>query len=181
MSKDPKENEIITKIPVEIEETNYLYFMHYLGNSEQDLLFSESEANRMGLGGLRKRASKIEEKLRKYNGKLISYVDKVKQRLHRLKFYECYAENPLRFTQNFIVQQNGLLKMFKEDTDIVQDQAASVEMIEEEQKQKQKVEIKDDIKEPQTQTLESKIQKYLEEKPKMGQVEQNVNKPTISA
>ncbi len=124
MTKECHANEKLFKIPVEIEEPNYLYFMHYLGNNLEQELFVSPESDPRTIA--RKRASKAEEKLRKYNAKLAGYIEKVKHRLHRVNFYECYAENPLKFIHNFILQQNGLLKMFKEDDSTAELQEAAL-------------------------------------------------------
>ena len=119
LSKEIHTNEKCFKIPVEIEEPNFLYFMHYLGNSEQDFMYYESEARQMSSVIARKKASKAEEKLKKYNGRISNYIEKVRLRLHRLNFYECYIEDPLKFAQNFLLQQNGLLRMFKDEADTI--------------------------------------------------------------
>ncbi len=107
-------SEKLFKVPVELEEPNYLYFMHYLGNSDQEFVHREPEAKEGG-SIARKKASKSEEKIRKYNARLANYIDKVRHSLHRLKFFECYSEAPLRFIQNFMRQQSGLVRLMGDD------------------------------------------------------------------
>lgn len=94
---------------MEVEETNFLYLMNYLGSSEHDFARLQSEKK----GGTKKKLSKLEERQKKYNERIANYMGKIKHRLHLFNFYKCYEEDPLKFIQNFLAQQNALLRVFK--------------------------------------------------------------------
>lgn len=62
-----------------------------------------------------KRNLKAEGKLRKYNERLLDCIGSLKHRIYRLNFYQCYAEDPLKFVRSFMFQHSGVLRMLKED------------------------------------------------------------------
>jgi len=94
-----------------MEEASFLYLMNYLGNSEHDFAKFHTEKKQIGIA--KRRLSKLEEKQKKYNERIGNYMSKIRKKLHLLNFYKCYEENPLKFIQNFLGQQNALLKAFK--------------------------------------------------------------------
>lgn len=94
--------------------------MHYLANSEQEVISRETEVKKAPKEGEihKKKIVKLEDKIKKYNGKITNYINKLRHRQHIMNFYETYAENPLKFIQNFMLQQNGLIKLLKDEEQI---------------------------------------------------------------
>jgi hypothetical protein len=111
LTKECYTGERVFEVPIEMEEANFLYLMNYLGNSEHD--FAKFQADKKQSSIAKRRLSKLEEKKKKYNERIVNYMTKIRKKLHLLNFYKCYEENPLKFIQNFLGQQNALLKVFK--------------------------------------------------------------------
>ena len=87
--------------------------MNYIGTTDHHFIKLQAE-NKPG-SIAKKKLTKLEEKLSKYNNKIINYMDKIKHKLHLVNFYQCYKNDPLKFMQNYLLQQNGLLKIIKNE------------------------------------------------------------------
>ena len=107
LNENYKENQKLEDIIITIEDPHFKELLNWLSNSDKEsLLFpkqnkikTESNVNRY-LTEIKECEKKMEE--------LIQDMTKHK---YKHDFYESYAKDPIKFLNNFIIQQNTLLKI----------------------------------------------------------------------
>lgn len=108
MTEEVKANERIFQIPIEVEDGEFLNMLNFVVNNSFEPLFEDPNKPKIHQG-----AVSYKRKIDKYNAKIIKYIEKTKKCLHNKNFFETYADKPLLFIQNFMLQQNTLLNVIK--------------------------------------------------------------------
>ena len=114
LSYDYKKNEILKDIVIDIEDPYFNNILSFLSNyDEESLLFPKNLfPNSVSHNEVEKYLSQINDIDKKMNT-MINILNKHK---YRYEFYEAYSKDPIKFINNFIIQQNELIKILDENS-----------------------------------------------------------------
>jgi chromatin remodeling complex protein RSC6 len=112
-------------IIVSIDDPHFLDISNFLSNSENEsilfpknLFFHKNESQKSD-----KYQQTFTEnfyaKLQDYDRNVADLMDKLKKHKYKYDFYESYMKDPTKFINNFLIQQNSLLKIMKEESSII--------------------------------------------------------------
>lgn len=115
LSEDCDSNQILHDIIVTAEDPHFADILSFLSNSESDsLLFPKSfiPVNKDTLNA--SQSSFVEEfnkKSLKCDKMITLMLEILKKHKYQYDYYDAYAKDPIKFINNFIIQQNALIKM----------------------------------------------------------------------
>ena len=114
LSYDYKKNEILKDIVIDIEDPYFNNILSFLSNyDEESLLFPKHLfPNSVSHNEVEKYLSQINDIDKKMNT-MINILNKHK---YRYEFYEAYSKDPIKFINNFVIQQNELIKILDENS-----------------------------------------------------------------
>ena len=114
LSYDYKKNEILKDIVIDIEDPYFNNILSFLSNyDEEKLLFPKHLfPNPMNHNEVDNYLYQINDIDKKMNS-MINILNKHK---YRYEFYEAYSKDPIKFINNFVIQQNELIKILDENS-----------------------------------------------------------------
>ena len=113
LSYNYQDNEILKDIIIPIEDPYYNSILFFLSNSDDNLLFPKH------LIPLSNNQTKIDEYLNQIidsDKKMNTMINILNKHKYRYDFYEAYSKDPIKFINNFIIQQNELIKIVDENS-----------------------------------------------------------------
>ena len=113
LSDNYKDNEILKDLIIPIEDPYFNSILFFLHNSDDNLLFPKH------LIPLSNNQTKIDEYLNQIidsDKKMNTMINILNKHKYRYDFYEAYSKDPIRFINNFIIQQNELIKIVDENS-----------------------------------------------------------------
>ena len=113
LSNNMKDNEILKDLIIPIEDPYFSSILFFLTNSDDNLLFPKH------LIPLSNNQTKIDEYLNQLidsDKKMNTVINILNKHKYRYDFYEAYSKDPIRFINNFIIQQNELIKIVDENS-----------------------------------------------------------------
>lgn len=130
---DPIEIEYIIKeyndqlydIIVSIDDPHFLDISNFLSNIENESilfpksLFFHKSDNQKNDKFQQTYTENFYSKLQDYDRNVTDLIEKLKKHKYKYDFYEMYAKDPTKFINNFLIQQNALLKIMKEESSVI--------------------------------------------------------------
>lgn len=122
--EDWTNNQKLFDFAVNVDDPHFLDISNFLSNSSyESILFpkslffhkSENQKNEKSLSETEKFYNKIQD----YDRNINELMEKLKKHKYKYDFFESYSKDPIKFTQNFLIQQNALLKIMKEESSII--------------------------------------------------------------
>lgn len=115
LAEDFNSNQILHDLIVTAEDPHFADILSFLSNSESDnLLFPKSFISTNKDTANASKVSFVEEfnKKTQHCDKMISLMLEIlKKHKYQYEFYDAYAKDPIKFINNFLIQQNALIKM----------------------------------------------------------------------
>ena len=103
------DNQILQDIIITIEDPHFKDIFNLLSHNEKEsLLFP------MHIGNRNKNESVVDNyfyKMGEYDKRMDTLIEMMKKHKYQHDFYEAYIKDPIKFINNFIIQQNTLVKM----------------------------------------------------------------------
>jgi chromatin remodeling complex protein RSC6 len=121
----PDSQEKLYDIVVNIDDPHFLDISNFLSNSENESilfpksLFYHKSENQKTDKYQQSFTENFYNKLQEYDRNAADLIEKFKKHKYKYDFYEMYAKDPIKFINNFMVQQNSLLKIMKEESSII--------------------------------------------------------------
>jgi len=116
-------NQKLLDIVVNVDDPHFLDISNFLSNStNESLLFPKNLFFNKYDNQKEKIFSDPElffTKLQDYERYFNELVDKLKKHKYKYDFYDFFSKDPINFINNFIIQQNSLLKIMKEESAII--------------------------------------------------------------
>jgi chromatin remodeling complex protein RSC6 len=112
-------------IVVTIDDPHFLDISNFLSNSENESilfpksLFFHKSDNQKADKYQQTFTENFYNKVQEYDRNVADLMEKFKKHKYKYDFYEMYAKDPIKFINNFIIQQNSLLKIMKEESSII--------------------------------------------------------------
>jgi SWI/SNF-related matrix-associated actin-dependent regulator of chromatin subfamily D len=118
-------NEKLYDIAVSIDDPHFLDISNFLSNIENEsilfpksLFFNKSEAQKNDKFQ-QTYTERFYAKLQDYDRNETDLIEKLKKHKYKYDFYEMYTKDPVKFINNFLIQQNALLKIMKDESSII--------------------------------------------------------------
>ena len=112
LNENLEENQILKDIVIPIEDPHFNDVLNLLSNIDNESLLFPNHINMNGTTPVDNYMKQIGE----YDKKAASMIDLLKRHKYKYDFYEAYAKDPIRFINNFIIQQNTLIRMVDESS-----------------------------------------------------------------
>jgi chromatin remodeling complex protein RSC6 len=111
-------------IVVTIDDPHFLDISNFLSNSENEsILFPKSlffhKSDQKSDKYQQTFTENFYNKLQEYDRNISDLMEKFKKHKYKFDFYDMYAKDPIKFINNFMIQQNSLLKIMKEESSII--------------------------------------------------------------
>ena len=117
------EQQRIYDILVNMEDPNYYSIGNFLSNADNEsilfpksLFYNKNEQNEKNTSLV----DSFNQKIHEYESSIGDLLEKIKKHKHKYDFYEAYAQDPVKFINNFLIQQNSLLKIMKDEASILE-------------------------------------------------------------
>ena len=119
LSEDYSKNQILKDIELTIDDpycNNLLGFLSHA--NEESLLFPKRffPASNPGTGDLGNNFGKYLEKINEIEKQYSSYMNIMKRHKYYYDFFDAYEKDPILFIDNFMIQQNELIKRISDQT-----------------------------------------------------------------
>lgn len=115
--------EKILSIDIFIDDPNFLDITHVLSNLENEtLLFPKSFFLGKAEGVKNDKLSRVElfyNSIAEHDKTISEMMDKMNKYKYNYDFYKEFSKDPTRFIDNFKVQQDGLLKLIKDEYNVI--------------------------------------------------------------
>jgi chromatin remodeling complex protein RSC6 len=122
--EDWTQNQKLYDFIVNIDDPHFLDISNFLSNSENEsvlfpksLFFYKNENQKNEKS--QTETEKFYNKLQDYDRNINELMEKLKKHKYKFDFYDAFAKDPTRFINNFLIQQNSLLKIMKEESSII--------------------------------------------------------------
>ncbi len=109
-----------------IDDPHYLDISNFLSNIDNEsilfpksLFYNKAENTQIKDKHQQSFAEKFYNKLTEYDRNINDLIEKLKKHKYKYDFYEAYSKDPIKFINNFLVQQNFLLKIIKEESSVI--------------------------------------------------------------
>lgn len=111
LNENYEDNQILQDFVVTIEDPHFNDILSLLSNTDKEsLLFPihVGNLNNVGNPGI---VDNYVKQMNEYEKKTHSLIELLKKHKYKYDFYEAYAKDPIRFINNFIIQQNTLIRL----------------------------------------------------------------------
>ena len=111
LNENYEDNQILQDFVVTIEDPHFNDILSLLSNTDKESLLFPIHVNNMnnvGSGGI---VDNYIKQMNEYDKKTHSLIELLKKHKYKYDFYEAYAKDPIRFINNFIIQQNTLIRL----------------------------------------------------------------------
>jgi hypothetical protein len=119
LSEDSCKNQILKDIQLTIDDPYCNSLFGFLSNAnEESLLFPKRFFSSMnpGLGDAANNFGKYLEKINEIEKQYSSYMNIMKRHKYYYDFFDAYEKDPILFIDNFMIQQNELIKRISDQT-----------------------------------------------------------------
>lgn len=124
---DWSENQRLYDILVSIDDPHFLDISNFLSNIENEsilfpksLFFQKNESQQKMEKNQQTKTEKFYHKISEYDREISDMIEKLKKHKYKYDFYEAFSKDPVKFVNNFLVQQNSLLKIMKDESSIIE-------------------------------------------------------------
>lgn len=124
-----RDNEKIIDLNVYIDDPNFIRITHILSNVDHEsilfpkCLFTNASSNFMKGDGNKLDKNNLTDKfynqLNEYDKQISDMIDKINKYKYNYDFYKEYLKNPTKLINNFLIQQNSLLKIMKNEASVI--------------------------------------------------------------
>jgi len=121
------EQQRLYDILVNMEDPNYYSIGNFLSNADNEsilfpksLFYNKNESNKGGDGERTSMVDNFYQKINEYESSIADLLEKIKKHKHKHDFFDAYAQDPTKFIHNFLIQQNSLLKIMKDEGSILE-------------------------------------------------------------
>jgi SWI/SNF-related matrix-associated actin-dependent regulator of chromatin subfamily D len=119
------ENTQLYDIAVSIDDPHFLDISNFLSNIENEsilfpksLFFHKSDSQKNDKFQ-QTYTERFYSKIQDYDRNVTDLIEKLKKHKYKYDFYEMYAKDPTKFINNFLIQQNALLKIMKDESSVI--------------------------------------------------------------
>jgi len=127
ISEVSNENQKLFDFIVNVDDPHFLDISNFLSNIDNEsilfpksLFFYKSESQQQKTEKSQQSlADSFYLKIGEFDRNIQDLAEKLKKLKYKYDFYEAYAKEPKRFVDNFLQQQNSLLKVMKDESSIV--------------------------------------------------------------
>ena len=122
LSEDNSKNQILKDIQLTIDDPYCNSLFGFLSNAnEESLLFPKRFFSSMnpGLGDSANNFGKYLEKINEIEKQYSSYMNIMKRHKYYYDFFDAYEKDPILFIDNFMIQQNELIKRISDQTNSI--------------------------------------------------------------
>jgi SWI/SNF-related matrix-associated actin-dependent regulator of chromatin subfamily D len=123
--EDWTSNQRLFDIVVNVDDPHFLDISNFLSNIDNEsLLFPKNlffykNENQQKTDKLQTNTEKFYNKLQEIDRNMSDLNEKLKKHKYKHDFYEAFSKDPVKFVNNFLTQQNSLLKIMKEESSII--------------------------------------------------------------
>jgi len=121
------EQQRIYDILVNMEDPNYYSIGNFLSNADNEsilfpksLFYNKNDQSTEKISHGSSLVDNFNQKISEYESSIADLLEKIKKHKHKYDFYEAYAQDPVKFINNFVMQQNSLLKIMKDEASILE-------------------------------------------------------------
>jgi SWI/SNF-related matrix-associated actin-dependent regulator of chromatin subfamily D len=121
---DWNQNQKLYDFIVNIDDPHFLDISNFLSNSDSEsILFPKSLFYIKNDTQKNEKSQSTTEvyynKLQDYDRNISDLIEKLKKHKYKYDFYEAFEKDPISFINNFLIQQNSLLKIMQDEASIV--------------------------------------------------------------
>lgn len=120
------ENQKLFDFIVNVDDPHFLDISNFLSNIDNEsilfpksLFFYKNENQQKNEKSQHSLADSFYAKIGDFDRNIQDLSEKLKKLKYKYDFYEAYAKDPKRFVDNFLQQQNSLLKVMKDESSII--------------------------------------------------------------
>jgi len=120
------ENQKLFDFIVNVDDPHFLDISNFLSNIENEsilfpksLFYYKNENQQKNEKSQQSLADSFYSKISEYDRNIQDLIEKLKKLKYKYDFYEAYAKDPKRFVDNFLQQQNSLLKIMKDESSLI--------------------------------------------------------------
>ncbi len=120
------ENQNLFDFIVNVDDPHFLDISNFLSNIDNEsilfpksLFFYKNENQQKNEKLQQSTADSFYSKISEYDRNIQDLIEKIKKLKYKYDFYEAYGKDPKKFVDNFLQQQNSLLKVMKEESSII--------------------------------------------------------------
>lgn len=121
-----EENQKLYDFIVNVDDPHFLDISNFLSNIDNEsilfpksLFFYKNENQQKNEKAQQSVAEAFYSKIAEYDRNIQDLIEKLKKLKYKYDFYETFSKDPKRFIDNFLQQQNSLLKIMKEESSII--------------------------------------------------------------
>lgn len=121
---DWTQNQKLYDFLVSIDDPHFLDISNFLSSTGNEsvifpksLFFQKSEGQKGDK--IQTATENFYYKIGEYDRNISELIEKLKKHKYKYDFYDSYSKDPCKFTNNFLIQQNSLLKIMKEESSII--------------------------------------------------------------
>lgn len=118
------QNEKIFDLVVSMDNPHFLDISNFLSNTENEsvlfpkfMFFSKNEQKTDK--NVHNKSEKFYAKISDIDREITDLLDKLKKHKYKYDYYDAYSKDPIKFINNFKIQQNSLLKIMKDESSII--------------------------------------------------------------
>ncbi len=122
--EDWTQNQKLYDFIVSIDDPHFLDISNFLSSTVNEsiifpksLFFQKSEGQKNDKN--QTNAEKFYFKISEYDRSITELVEKLKKHKYKYDFFDSYSKDPCKFINNFLIQQNALLKIMKDESSII--------------------------------------------------------------
>lgn len=123
---DWKDSQKLYDIIVNIDDPHFLDISTFLSNIDNEsvlfpksLFFMKNDNIQKNDKAQQTNTEKFYNKIQEYDRNANDLIEKLKKHKYKYDFYESFSNDPIKFINNFLIQQNSLLKIMKEESSII--------------------------------------------------------------
>ena len=125
-NEDWNENQKLYDFIINVDDPHFLDISNFLSNIDNEsilfpksLFFYKNENQQKNEKSQQSIADSFYSKISDYDRNIQDLIEKLKKLKYKYDFFEAYSKDPKRFIDNFLHQQNSLLKIMKEESSII--------------------------------------------------------------
>ena len=113
LNYNSKDNEILKDILITIEDPNFNSIFNFLSNNKEESLLFPKHIFPLNISN--NRIDNYINALNEIDKNMTSFNNILNKHKYRYDFYKAYTKDPIRFINNFLIQQNELIKLIEDN------------------------------------------------------------------
>ena len=113
ISENSKDNEILKDILITMEDPNFNSIFNFLSNNKEESLLFPKHIIPLNISN--NRIDNYINALNEIDKNMTSFNNILNKHKYRYDFYKAYTKDPIRFINNFLIQQNELIKLIEDN------------------------------------------------------------------